>query len=123
MRFDIDGGGGFDGGGYYELPYNPSPSGQAITQGAPTYADPAPIQDAFYGLPVGPSPVSRVGPTVSVAPRAALDPNMRSGSLFSGGFPTQANYRAGRGVAFQRGFTVEMQDRLQRRRRKKFWEL
>jgi hypothetical protein len=120
MRFDTDGG------GYYEPPYNPSPSGQAITQGAPTYATPEPIQDAFYGLPVGPNnglPVSRVGPTTSVAPRAALDPNMRSGSLFSGGFPTQANYRASRGVAYQRAFTVEMQDRLQRRRRKKFWEL
>jgi hypothetical protein len=119
MRFDIDGGGGFDGGGYYELPYVAPPPAPAVPQSG-GFANPDPIQDAFYGLPVGPS-VSRVGPTVSVQPRAALDPNMRAGSLFSGGFPTQASFRVGRSPSFQRGFTVDIQERLQRRR-KKFWE-
>jgi hypothetical protein len=62
--------------------------------------------------------VSRVGPTASDLPRAAMDPNVRAGSLFSGGFPTQANFRAGRGYMAQRaGFFAQIQERLRRRRR------
>lgn len=112
--------------GYYQMPQTrlpqiEAPHDQAYLSQAGLPQIEAPHDQAILGGPYeADTSISRVGPTVSVQPRANLDPNLRAGSLLSGGFPTRANYRAGKGAAIQRAFTVEMQERLRRRRRNRF---
>lgn len=99
---------------FYELPYNPNTNATLTVNRELT-----PHDEQFFGLPVGPVGVSRVGPTASAIPRAAMNPNVRAGFLFSGRLPTQANFRAGRGYMAQRGGVLaRMQEAMRRRRRK-----
>lgn len=100
----------------------PVGSGSGALQPVDIVADSYLPPDRSTGLFLGPgqsygSGVSRVGPTASGPLRGAVDPNVRAGSLFSGGLPTQANFRAARGYMAQRGFIARMQDALRRRKR------
>ena len=60
--------------------------------------------------------VSRVGPSVSVQPYAALTPGIPAGSLFSGrAYGRSPAYRGA--VPYQRSFSVALQEKLRRRKR------
>ena len=71
------------------------------------------------GLPdTGHEPrVSRVGASYSIQPRADLRPGIPAGSLFSSrGYGRGPSFLSR--VPYQRGFSVELQDQLRRRRRR-----
>jgi hypothetical protein len=101
---------------YNFSPYTPprSPAPVFSPYQPPLYVPPSP-----YGgeLDTGTEYVSRVGPSVSIQPRADLLPGIPAGSLFSSRSYGYAPAYRGR-VPYQRGFSVDRQEGLRRRRRR-----
>lgn len=96
--------------------YNP-PSPVYVAP-APSYGSPGPSWESPPYIPQAPG-VSRTGPTASVQPMAAADSAARVGSIF-GGISSPAAFRASRSVQRQRGFNVQAQEQLRRRKRNRF---
>lgn len=136
MRRDYDvysgneSGVGSSGGGdgvYFSDPYQSPPYIPPFSSGgdgeyfSDPYISPVtgnPVVDTGLQLQPGQSyrpGVSRVGPSASVQPYMDLRPGMPAGSLFRGRFGGGSQYR-GR-VPYQRGFSVELQEQLRRRRK------
>lgn len=78
------------------------------------------FSDPYVGEKGNIGGVSRTGPTASAQYSGAMNPFIRAGSLLSGGLRGAAGFRGG--PAYQRGFTVEQQERLRRRKRNRFME-
>jgi len=102
-------------GQYFGLP--PDPRDYGSYQAPPVNRG----DEQYFGLPpLETARVSRVGPTASARYFAAVDPNIRAGSLLAGGLRGQSAFRPQRGSIFQRGFTVTLQEALRRRKRNRF---
>jgi|SRR4030095_2880767 len=113
-----------DSGDYFGLPYTQSPvdlgggDGQYFSD---PYVSPVtgnPVVGTGLHLAPGQSyapGVSRTGPAASVQPMARFIPGVPAGSLF--GLRGGGSQYRGR-VPYQRAFSVDLQDRLRRRRRR-----
>jgi hypothetical protein len=108
----------YDSGGegeYFGLPF------VSMSQGAPVELVPREGEGQYFGLPPGPRDyaVSRVGPTVSARPIGPASLNVPAGSLLTGRsvFGLAQAFKRGGRYPIQRGFTVDAQEKLRRRRR------
>src|SRR5262245_57199412 len=111
------------------MPIYIPPVRQASAPAPAPISSPTPVLDTgletgigggeFYGLPVPPNlpGVSGVGPSRSVQPIAALKPGTPAGSLLARYAFASSAARYGGRVPYQRGFSVEQQERLRRRRK------